>query len=410
MNFRENFINDLRCNIIIKGDKTFKDLANLYGYPQDNGANLCKKDYYRFLKSCHEKPINDTVITKGIVSGTFEGSVDNSRDNSKTTPDLAAYKLTSFKLNKDGQVCDQWFRSQSELTEQIDYKELFKEVIEDVNISFHPNAVTPQNQIFGKADANNLLVINATDVHLNKKCFNSTETLQDQIEELRNAVRHSLVECRHPDRILYIIGHDMFHSEYNNMTTKGTPQDTLVSSEILFKEGLKVLIETINLCSTVAPTDVILCNGNHAYNLELHLLSALQVYYDNIPDSNITVKGGKEDRQYYSYYENAFMLIHDTRNKVSELPLLFGIEAPSLFIKKNKYILSGHLHSKKETHFVANAENYGIEHIQTPSLSGIDKWHHDNMYIGNKRRLLSLEIHPVKGIVKHIIYNANGRQ
>jgi hypothetical protein len=402
MNFRENFINDLRCGTIIKGDKTFSELANLYGYPKENGANLCKKDYYRFLKSCHEQ----TVVTKGVVTQTFEGSAGNTRDNSKAAVDLQNYKLTSFKLNKDGELCDQWYRSQTEEIEPIDYKEIFKEVLDEVNITFHPLVMHPNNRVFKQEQSPNLLVINATDLHLNKKCFNSTETLKDQVELLRKAVRHSLAEATNVDRILYIIGHDMLHSEFNNMTTKGTPQDTLEPAEIVFKEALKILIETINLCSTVAPVDVVMCNGNHAYYIELQLLSALQVYYESIESDMITIAGNRKDRQYYSYFDNSFMLIHDTRNKVSELPLLFSIEAPSLFIKPNKYILSGHLHSKKETHFVANAENYGIEHIQCPSLSGTDKWHHDNMYIGNKRRLLSLEVSRDKGIVKHIIFNA----
>ena len=101
------------------------------------------------------------------------------------------------------------------------------------------------------------------------------------------------------------------------------------------------------------------------------------------------------------------MLIHDTKNKVSDLPLLFSVEKPDLFVKKNKYILSGHLHSKKEISFVSSNENFGIEHIQCPSLSSApDKWHHDNMYVGNKSRLLSLVICPTKGIINHIIYNS----
>jgi len=389
MNFREQFIKDLKCNTIIKGNKTFRELSEIYGYPEENGVNLCKKDYYRFLKSCHEAPVQAVQI---------KGSVDNNRDNSKATPDLSRYNLTTFKMNKEGEVCDQWYKSTVE-AEPIDYKALFKDALSDVKIKY-------QDFILERAKTDKLLVINATDVHLNKKCFQKNTTLDNQISTFKSAIGYTIDKANSPGKILFIIGHDFLHSEFNNMTTKGTPQDTLESFEVLFKKALQVLIQSIDYCATIAPTDVVLVNGNHAYAAELQLFSALEVYYEALENRKIKLIGGKEDRKYYEYYDNSFMLVHDPKNKVSDLPLLFGVEKPALFVKKNKYILSGHLHSKKETSFISSNENFGIEHIQCPSLSGTDKWHSDNMYVGNKQRMLSLLVCPYKGIINHIIYNA----
>lgn len=420
MNFRENFIKALNQGLR-KGDNTFKQLARLYGYPQENGDNLCKKDYYRFLKSCHEKeslaPVhvsksklvgewlgrtdvnNSTVTQQGIVTGTFKGSSGNNRDNSKTEIDLNKYNLTTFKIDKEGNVCDQWYKSNIELEPSVDIKSLFKEVLSETKLI--------QEDFIPKTYGNDkLLVINATDVHLNKKCFQENTTLDDQISTFKSAIGYSVEEAKNPNKILFIIGHDFLHSEFNNSTTKGTPQDTLESFEVLFKKALQVLIHSINYCSTIASTDVVLVNGNHAYAAELQLFSALEVYYEALNNNRVKLIGGKEDRKYYEYYDNSFMLIHDTKNKISDLPLVFSIEKPQMFIKKNKYILSGHLHSKKEVSFISSNENYGIEHIQCPSLAGTDKWHSDNIYVGNKQRMLSLLVDPHKGIVNHIIYNA----
>lgn len=390
MNFREQFINDLRCSTIIKGNRTFRELSEIYGYPEENGVNLCKKDYYRFLKSCHED----------IITGTFKGSIDNNRDNSKAIPDLNKYNLTTFKIDKEGKVCDKWYKTPVEVQELIDYKALFKEAIAESKIVEKDFSVPAS-----KYKSDKLLVINATDIHLNKKGFQSSVTLDEQISIFKSAIGYSVDKADNPGKILFIIGHDFLHSEFNNMTTKGTPQDTLESFEVLFKKALQVLIQSINYCAEIAPTDVVLVNGNHAYAAELQLFSALEVYYEALQNNKIKLIGGKEDRKYYEYYDNSFMLVHDPKNKVSDLPLLFGVEKPTLFVKKNKYILSGHLHSKKETSFVSNNENFGIEHIQCPSLSGTDKWHSDNMYLGNKQRMLSLLVDPYKGIVNHIIYN-----
>lgn len=390
MNFREQFIKDLRCNTVIKGNKTFRELSEIYGYPEENGVNLCKKDYYRFLKSCHEAPVQVVHVN---------GSVDNNRDNSKATPDLTKYNLTTFKIDKEGNVCDQWYKSPVDTQSPVDLKSLFKEVLTDVKVK-------PQDFRQEKTRTNKLLVINATDVHLNKKCFQKNTTLDDQISIFKNAIGYTIDKANDPGRILFIIGHDFLHSEFNNMTTKGTPQDTLESFEVLFKKALQVLIQSINYCATIAPTDVVLVNGNHAYAAELQLFSALEVYYEALENKDIKLIGGKEDRKYYEYYDNSFMLVHDPKNKVAELPLLFGVEKPALFIKRNKYILSGHLHSKKETSFVSSNENFGIEHIQCPSLSvGDDRWHHTNMYIGNKASMLSLIVDPHKGIISKNYFN-----
>ena len=398
MNFREQFIKDLRCNTIIKGNKTFKELSEIYGYPEENGANLCKKDYYRFLKSCHEGASFAPVhVSKSQVVAQFEGSVDNNRDNSKATPDLSKYNLTTFKIDKEGNVCDQWYRSTTEV-EPIDYKSLFREVLDTTK-------VVQQDFTSTQSKTDKLLIINATDVHLNKRCFNNKISLEEQISVFKSAVGYSIDKANNPAKILFVIGHDFLHSEFTNMTTKGTPQDTLESFEVLFKKALQLLIQSINYCAATAPTDVVLVNGNHAYAAELQLFSALEVYYEALNNKNITLTGGKEDRKYYEYHDNGFMLIHDPKNKINDLPLVFSVEKPHMFVKRNKYILSGHLHSKKETSFVTNTEKYGIEHIQCPSLSmGDDRWHHDNMYVGNKASMLSLIVDPYKGIISKNYY------
>jgi hypothetical protein len=391
MNFRENFINDLRCNLVIKGKSTFKELASLYDYPEDNGENLCKKDYYKFLRSCHDLTAQPAIV---------KGSVDNNRDNSKATPDLSKYNLTTFKIDKEGKVCDQWYKTPVEVQEPVDYKALFKEAVEGVKYPMKASSY-----LNTKAAQNNLLVINATDVHLNKKYVTNPASLDEQIATFKEAIYYSLEEANNYDKVLFVIGHDFLHSEFNNMTTKGTPQDCLESFEVLFKKAFKALIEVILLCGAEQSVDVVMCNGNHAYAAELQLFSALEVYFEHLNNDNIKLFGGKESRKYYSYYNNSFMLIHDTKNKVSQLPLLFAAEKPLLFTKKNKYILSGHLHSKQEVSFISSAEGFGIEAIQCPSLSGTDRWHDDNMYTGNRPRLLSLVVHPEKGIINHIIYN-----
>jgi hypothetical protein len=383
MDYRQKFFNDLENGRITKEGYTFTELSKLYNYPKENGENLCKKDYYKFLRSLEPAK---TFKTKSEVS--IESDY------------VKKYTLSSFSLNKDGKTSVQWYKQNSSI-ESIDYKELYKEALKE--LSFKSASLNT----YITTDRSKLLVINATDVHLNKKYFKEPVSLEEQIKTFQKAIQHIVREAldlSHIERILFIVGHDYLHSEFNNMTTKGTPQDTLESFEVLFKEAFRNIIYCIDYCNKYAPVDLVFVNGNHAYAAELQLFSALEVYYE-LNSNNVTLIGGKEDRKYYSYYNNSFMLLHDTRNKTADLPLLFGIESPEHFTKKNKYILSGHLHSKKEVSFLTSSEKFGIEHIQCPSLSGTDKWHHDNMYIGNKERMLGLLIDREFGIVNHIIFN-----
>lgn len=386
LDIRLKFIKDVKEGTIIKGNRTFRDLASMYKYPPLNGENLCKKDYYKALKSLH-----DNGVSMVPASTKYQG----------IEPDLNNFFLSTFKIDKQGNVCDKWYRAESQILE-IDWKEAFKEAISDITVPKFSNIIN-NNSL-------NLLAINLTDVHLNKNYIVNPVTLDEQINILLDSVNYALTNTNNYGKILLIIGHDYLHSEFNNQTTKGTPQDTLEPFDVLFKKALKATIQIINMIVNKAPVDVIWCNGNHAFASELQLFAALEVYYDHISNKNIRLFGNSLDRKYYEFHNNSFMLVHDTRNKISDLPLLFSIEKPDLFIKKNKYILSGHLHSKKEVQFISSSEKYGIEHIQCPSLSGEDKWHHDNFYVGNKERMLSLLIHPESGIINHIIYNKDDKK
>ena len=201
MNFRENFLNELRAGRIIKGDKTFRELAIMFNYPDDNGDNLCKKDYYRFLKNNHEKTAIKAV----------EGSTLNNRDNSKSVPDLQKYNLSSFKINKDGEVCDQWYRTQGEvLDSSLDLASIKEELLAEV---------TP---IKTKRDIKNgkTLILWLGDAHIGMNLDLDSPIAKKTLSFKDSLLKTSSLINENYEEVVVVYGGDMTDS-YNNYTSRG---------------------------------------------------------------------------------------------------------------------------------------------------------------------------------------------
>lgn len=43
MKFRQKFLEDLKCNVIIKDKQTFKELAEVYGYPKETESTYVRR-------------------------------------------------------------------------------------------------------------------------------------------------------------------------------------------------------------------------------------------------------------------------------------------------------------------------------------------------------------------------------
>ncbi len=313
------------------------------------------------------------------------------------------YVVSSFQLNKDNQVQSQWLKLDENKNNQldiesIDYKSEFKQALKELKL------VKP---IVTKTKSNgNLLIVNCLDVHLNKKYAENPSSLEEQIILFKEAIEYNINEALllgSLEKIVLHIGHDFFNSEATGMTTRGTPQNNLVPHHVLFKEALKAMIYIVEYCTSITNLDIVWVEGNHATHSEKQLVGALDVYYDS--NNKVNILSSDLERQYYSWRNNAFMLVHDLKKKYVDIPVIFALEAPVMFAEcKNRVAISGHLHGLSSKEFQTSQEKFGVIWLQAPALSGTCKWSNDNMYIGNKQRMLGLVIDPEKGIKNHIYF------
>jgi hypothetical protein len=330
------------------------------------------------------QPLVETVVAKNEAKF-IENSIENLGD---------AYEEYSFEINSKGEKVRSKYRlkKNSETINQINWESVIAKAVESAN---NKDFLIPDVFI---SEEKRILLINVTDVHLNKKSYTSNITLDEQLYNLEQYIVYAVKKAQAMYgnfKIILHIGDDLINSEHTNATTKGTPQDCLESAEVVFEKTIDTLVPIIRELSKFYEIEVICVNGNHAYYLELILFQALKKIFES---EQVTIHISKYLRTYHIVDNIGFMFVHKKGN-VSDLPTIFNTEHRDAYKSKYKYIITADEHSKQKTRYSVASEKFGIEHIQCTSISCTDKWHHDSNYIGNHARMLCLvfDEHGIEG-------------
>lgn len=196
-----------------------------------------------------------------------------------------------------------------------------------------------------------------------------------------------------PEKFLLGAGGDFFHIDTpQNTTTKGTFQDVSGTFAQIMHEGFELMGDYINLIRTVAPVIVAPMMGNHDKTLSYALLKWLQVGFKH--EKDVVIRDSAKQRHYEKYGENLIGLTHGDGPKVTELPELMGAEAVGLWSQtKHKYWFSGHFHSQWQFEF------HGVQCFFVPSLSGTDRWSHQEGHAGNKNAMSAFVLDREEGLL-----------
>ena len=232
--------------------------------------------------------------------------------------------------------------------------------------------------------------ISIYDFHLAKKYVEQNENCPIKRKELFLNICKSLagkLSCLYNiDTLVFPISNDFFHTDnYQNQTTNGTPQDTILSYSEEYELGFEVLVEAIMVFKQIATNvKVVLVQGNHDKTKSFYLSHALEVFFKN--DSSIlfdrvadTLKG--------VVLGNTFIGYHHGNCKLEDLPLLFATHKD--FSTKFGNAMYREVHTGDKHHYMAK-EVKGVKIQQMPSLSGTDRWHRDNNFVHSVRAALAL--------------------
>lgn len=299
--------------------------------------------------------------------------------------DLDKYVITNYwsKMLPSGKFTSSIFskRKQAEDYSPEDFLKFFE--------NYTPPQSLPVAVIIDKNKEHVNVEISLSDFHLAKRHVDGDNSPAERARRYFN-VAESLVKkvksIYNIDTIVLPISNDFFHTDnYQNQTTNGTPQDTIMDYSSEYELGFDILVSTINMlknnCSNV---EVILVQGNHDRTKSFYLAHALEVFFKN----NYDVKFKREHSVVKGLtLGNTFIGWHHGNCKIEDLPLLFATHPD--YSKEFGNATFREIHTGDKHHYMAK-EIKGVRIQQMPSLSGTDRWHLDSNYVHSLRAALAL--------------------
>lgn len=216
------------------------------------------------------------------------------------------------------------------------------------------------------------LVINKQDSHLNKFDVKGDNDIDARFSRFIRNLTKSLQKATstsHVENITYIIGSDEFNSEWTGMTTKGTPQQNILSYEDSFKAICDHEVEVIErLVAAADKVDVVYIPGNHDEYVGWHLINWLESYYRM--DTRVSIDSKPDPTKPLKYGKAAMLFNHGDVMKPEKLAGIFAREFQyDLSGSEYFYIFTGDKHNTLAKDF------FGYEFYQIPALSSAkSKW------------------------------------
>jgi len=298
---------------------------------------------------------------------------------------LDKYIITNYwsKMLPSGKFTSSVF---SKLKQAKDYSpEDFAKFLQN----YKPNniSITKENYSIEKDYVN--VEISLSDFHLAKRTVDGDNSPEGRALRYFNVAQSLINKVRanyDVNTVVLPISNDYFHTDnYQNQTTQGTPQDTIMDYSSEYELGFAILVDTINMLRQNANhVVVVLVQGNHDRTKSFYLAHALDVYFKE----NIDVDFIREHSVIKGItLGNTFIGWHHGNCKIEDLPLLFATHPQySQSFGNAKY---REVHTGDKHHYMAK-EVKGVRIQQMPSLSGTDRWHLDNNYVHSVRAALAL--------------------
>jgi len=240
------------------------------------------------------------------------------------------------------------------------------------------------------------LVINKQDSHLNKLDIDGDNNINDRFDNIVEKVDIIVDQANlsnYIDQVFYIIGSDEFNSEFTGTTTKGTPQQNILTYHESFRRICEHEIEMISLLlEKTNNVNVIYVAGNHDEFVGWHMITWLDAYFKN--NERVRFDCSPKYRKYISFGETAMMFNHGDAIKPAKLASIFPIEYKENWSEhENFYIFTGDKHHEVSLDFG------GIKFYQIPAFSNAkSSWDEKNGYTCAKAEVTGFLIDFEKGM------------
>ena len=358
---KEDFI--AHVNTQGKGENTWGDLANIYGFCSGDAA----RKYYSRNKD--QKP--DCI------------------------PDSLALRSKWQVQKKGGEVV--WLES---------YRKEDKQFVEELNkfklafLGEISNSPIPGREYKVDRQTEHIVEISIPDFHFGK---HAGLTLEEQRDLFVTAIIDLFLKSKtiySVDTVIIPLGNDIFNVDnVHYTTTKGTPQQSTDNWHRIFKVVWGTIVKVVDYilrqgCKVVLP----IVSGNHDYMKALCLGEVLEARYSNNQSVEI-LNDYSSPRKYYSTGKLLFGYTHGDKEKREQLPAIMAVEAPQAFAKSTIRLWRlGHLHKHMKD------EVQGIVVETMPSLVAADDWHKLMGYHSTKKAMAYV-YNKQEGIESYFQYN-----
>lgn len=250
-----------------------------------------------------------------------------------------------------------------------------------------------------------MLEVNIADLHMGKLCWNgnSGDEYNEKIAEERfmSVINDVLQRSSHHsfEKILFIWSNDFFHFDgFTKTTTGGTPQDTNLHFEKMYKLGTSLLIKTIDLLSQFCPVETMYIGSNHDKMTSYMATTYLEAWYRN--NEKVKIDSTPLIRKYVEWGQCLIGFSHGHAEK-KRLGKLMPIEQKEAWGRtKFHEFHCGHFHSNQ-----AIVEENGTVVRYLPSVTGTDKWHYESGYVGAVKSAQSFIWDKERGLLEIIVTN-----
>lgn len=262
--------------------------------------------------------------------------------------------------------------------------------------NYAPNPVPIKRQV---VKGGRLLEVALFDVHFGKLGWSEESGADYDLKIARKIFFEAIEELVEKaqrqgpiSKILLPCGNDYLTIDSDlNETSAGTRQDVDSRFSKIYREGRKMLVEAIEYLRQIAPVDAVIVAGNHDNQSMFHIGDALECWFHEYED--VKIFNQPISRKYYQFGKNMICFCHGNLEKQAMLPALAAIECPEMWANTtNREWQLGH------THHLQLKEHMGVNIRVLSSLSGPDRYHHDNGYIGSKRMAQAFLFNEVTGL------------
>lgn len=257
----------------------------------------------------------------------------------------------------------------------------------------------------------NVLEVNVPDLHAGKLAWAKETGYKDYdtniaLNTFDKAIDALLARSAHIkfDKILFVVGNDMMHSDtIAGTTTSGTQLDNDSRFHKVFVKLRDRLIDTIKFkLLPIAPVHIVGCPGNHDKLSGWHLVDSLDMYFHDGRYGVVTVDNSPEEFKFFQWGQVMLMFAHGNTGKKLDYPLTMATKQKKMWAETTyREAHTGHVHQTMVQ------EYHGVRVRVLPALCEPDAWHAANNFVGNLRTAEAYAWNKNEGLINLALYNAD---